>query len=554
VRDYRAVAEHFTPLLIYTVIATVLFGKATSWTEEYFGGGDSDAFLFIWFLNWWPFALAHHLDPLVTTFQWYPHAYNLSWDTLVPFPALIGWPLTAAGGAALTFNVLTLTSPVLAAWTGFLLARSITRDWAASIIGGYFFGFSSYELGQMIGHLNLDMIWLVPVAVLLGVARVRRTLSRLRYVLGLAAVLVGEFGISTEIFASLIFFAAALWAVCFVVADAEIRPALVEAAIETLGTIFIVALAVSPFLFFMRQGMGELPAELNSVEANSADLLNFFVPTAMTWLAPADVSSIASRFSGNVVEQGAYLGLPIIGMIIFYVATAIRRKIALVLAVMMVILVVSSLGPVLRVGGISTHILLPWNLIMRLPLISAALPTRFTMYVALCASVMVSLWLAIPRWRVTKFCAALLGCVALVPNVDNYPWLPLPDLAFFQGGHERSMLGPDAKVLILPFGGNGPGSYWQVAAKLQFRQAGGYLGYVPRSEAGMQVVDDLVNGRPDPDFGREFAAYCESHGVQYVLIGPGAEATLAAAVMAEGWKAHTDSGVTVVAVPFIRAG
>jgi len=539
-------------LFFYAVVAALLFGTGTSWTRQYFGGGDSDAFVFIWFLNWWPFAVAHHINPFVTAFQWFPRGDNVTWDTSVPFAALIGWPVTAAGGAALTFNLLSVTAPVLSAWTGFLLARFITRDWAASVIGGYLFGFSSYELGQLVGHLNLDMIWLVPLAGLLGVARARRRVSRRRYVVGLAAVLGAEFGLSTEIFATLVLFGAVLTAVCLAVADRQARALLFEMAVETLCAILLVLMFVSPYLFYMMKGADDLPPAFNSALDYSADLLNFLVPTSMSRFTPAYLAPLALRFSGNVVEQGAYLGLPVIGLIVFYFATSLRSKMTIVLAVMMVVLVVSSLGPVLRVGGVSTHIWLPWDLVMQLPLIGAALPTRLTMYVSLCACVVVSLWLALPTGRalrIAKFGFALFGCGMLLPNQDDFPWTPLPEQAFFQGGHEPQSLGEKARVLILPFGGDGGGGYWQVEANMQFRQAGGYLGYVPRREAEMRVVDDLVTGQPDPEFGPEFADYCQSHGVQYVLVGPGAEPGLTTAVMAEGWKTRVDSGVTVISVP-----
>jgi hypothetical protein len=59
----------------------------------------------------------------------------------------------------------------------YLLGRYLTRDTLASLIGGYLFGFSSYELGEMPGHLNLDTIFVVPLVVLLANASVTLTAS-----------------------------------------------------------------------------------------------------------------------------------------------------------------------------------------------------------------------------------------------------------------------------------------------------------------------------------------------------------------------------------------
>jgi len=75
--DPRRVLAFAAPLFVYAVVAALLFGTGTSWTRQYFGGGDSDAFVFIWFLNWWPFAVAHHINPFVTAFQWFPRGDNV---------------------------------------------------------------------------------------------------------------------------------------------------------------------------------------------------------------------------------------------------------------------------------------------------------------------------------------------------------------------------------------------------------------------------------------------------------------------------------------------
>src|SRR5438094_407194 len=77
---------------------------------------------------------------------------------------------------------------------------------APSLVGGYLFGFSTYELGQLSGHPNLALVALVPVAVLLVVRRMAGDLSPRRFVLLLTAVLVGQFLVSTEVALTLALF------------------------------------------------------------------------------------------------------------------------------------------------------------------------------------------------------------------------------------------------------------------------------------------------------------------------------------------------------------
>lgn len=540
------------PLLFYAVICLWCFGLPTSWTAQYFAGGDSDAYANMWFLNWWPFALAHHVNPFFTSLEWSPNGDDLAWDTSIPLAALIGWPLTASGGVGFTFNVLSLTAPVLSAWTAFLLARYLTRDWAASVVGGYLFGFSTYELGQMVGHLNLEMIWLVPVVVLVALARARLDIGRYGYVFGLAAVLLCQIGISVEIYATMAFFGAILWLMLIAAAAPPLRVTLLWIAAETAVAGLIALLCAAPLLIYMVKGLGNLPGEMNSIADNSTDLSNFIVPTSITLWGQHRFAAVAARFTSNAVEQGAYLGVPLALILIWATGASVRNRMAMVMPAMMLVLIICSLGPVLHVSGHQTGFYLPWALMEHVPLIDGALPIRFTMYVWLGAGLIVARFLADHgrrEWRVFKFGAAGLACAALWPDTSNFPWTPLPSEVFFQPAHEKAALGDDARVLILPFGADGPADYWQIESRMQFSQAGGYLGYVPQSEAKVQAVDDLVRGQTDPAFEWQFAAYCKQHGVRYVLIGPGAEPALVAGILAEGWRSRVDAGVTVISVP-----
>ena len=54
-------------MLIYLGFAAILFGRAAAphFTTIYLGRGIDQGF-FIWCLVWWPYAIAHHLNPFVT--------------------------------------------------------------------------------------------------------------------------------------------------------------------------------------------------------------------------------------------------------------------------------------------------------------------------------------------------------------------------------------------------------------------------------------------------------------------------------------------------------
>ena len=69
--------------------------------------------------------------------------------------------------------------------TAFLLCRELTRNGTRPLAGGYLFGFSSYMLGQTLNHVNLALVFLLPLAVLLAVRHARGEISDRRYVVAL---------------------------------------------------------------------------------------------------------------------------------------------------------------------------------------------------------------------------------------------------------------------------------------------------------------------------------------------------------------------------------
>src|SRR6266446_9234017 len=150
---------------LYLGISYIYFGKIGDYRRIYLGVG-SDPSAYIWFLNWWPWAITHGVNPFVSHYVWYPEGFNMTWTGSMPIGALATWPVTWLSNAVVSYNILSLPAPALSAWTGFLLARYLTNNTLAALIGGYLYGFSSYELGRMLGHLNLSLAFAVPLLVL----------------------------------------------------------------------------------------------------------------------------------------------------------------------------------------------------------------------------------------------------------------------------------------------------------------------------------------------------------------------------------------------------
>lgn len=128
--------------------------------------------------------------------------------------------ITAAAGPVAAYNLL---APTLAAFTAFLLCRRITGKWLPSLVGGYLFGFSSYEIGQLFGHPNLTLVFLLPVMVHLVLRRVDGELPVGRFVAAMAACVVAQALLSPEIAVMFSLFGAVALALGALVLDTRRR-------------------------------------------------------------------------------------------------------------------------------------------------------------------------------------------------------------------------------------------------------------------------------------------------------------------------------------------
>jgi hypothetical protein len=206
-----------------------------------------------------------------------------------------------------------------------------------------------------------------------------------------------------------------------------------------------------------------------------------------------------------------------------------------------------SFGPRLWVAGHYSPIVLPWMLVVNLPLLGAALPGRFALFVSLVSAVIAAYWIAAPgapRWRLAL---GVLACVSLAPSL--HPWRAMPTSAFFAPGRVQAVLGPNPRILILPFAINGPSSFWQQENQFGFSQTGGYLGFPPAAMQKYKAVGELFGNYEKPGFASDFALFCTQTATQYVVAGPGVSAPLQQTLRGLNWRHFQVDDVTVYAVP-----
>jgi len=535
---------------LYIMLSVIFIDHGASITRNILGVG-SDPYLFTWFLAWWPWSVAHHLNPLYTNLVWQPVGLHIAWTTCVPLLALAGAPITLLWGPAATYNVLTLAAPVLSACSAYLLSLRLTGNPLSSVIAGYLFGFSTYEMAETLSHLNLDFNFLLPLLLLAVMERLETRLPRAHFIAYASAILALQFYISVEIFATMIFFAFVVWFLAFCLLQerrATLRRLLVDGAIIAP----LVILLTSPLLWpmLMRPRDVVIPAGWSYVSA--AHFFNLIVPSPETVLANPKLRYLNDGLFG-IPASDATTGLPLLIILLLYARKNWRNAEVQFAYMSLALILLASMGPQLWLGPMFTKFVLPWRVILYVPLINAALPVRFALYSSLIIAMLAAYWIsgtpgAPQRLRLVF---GLLECSLLTPAL--HPVKPIPALNFFAPGRLQAILGPEPRLLILPQRTGDPSAFWQAENRFGFAQTQGYLGFPPQSMRFHPAVRDFMFGWRSAHLGQDISELTDSTSTQYVIAGPDTPPELLQAMDKLSWPKRAVDGTMIFAVPAANA-
>lgn len=522
VAGWRKAAAAALPPLLFLALSVALFGRHVvgSPSTKVVGDAGSDKTIAMWSLSWWPRAIARGIDPFAADVVWAPHGIDLAWATAIPLPALVATPLTLAAGPVVAYNALALAAPALAAWTSFGLARLIGASLPAATVGGLVFGFSPFHTNHTVGHINLTLTFLIPLAGILVALRVQQRMRRSSYVLSLVAVLAGQFLVSTELFLMLVLAGATVAGLGVWCASAPERVRLGLLLRETVVAVALSLVLVSPYLLhaFVLSGTEHQP--LRSPAAASIDLANLVVPTRRVWLSPEPTESIVARFAASPVERTGYLGVPL--LVALAAAAGARRRSPLDTALLSAgaVLAVASLGPRIRVAGFDLFPG-PWLPFAHLPVLGGALPARLSLFVSLLAALVLARWLGLDRRR---WVIGGLVVLSLAPVASKHLWTAdVPRPAFFAADRDERHLHRGDTALVFPYGPVGWSLLWQAEDAFRYRLVGGHFGRraTPEEEEWRDYHHGLAGG-PLPRGGpRRLALFLEAHQVDVIVTTPG---------------------------------
>ena len=512
-------------LLGYAAASVVLIGRfwLRAPQDAVVGSFGGDQGFFAWSLVHWVEVLAGNQAPFLTDRIDAPQGFNLAWATTIPGPAILVAPLTALAGPLASYNLLAIAAPALAAWTAYLLCRHITRSTLAAIVGGWAFGFSSYMLGETLNHVNLALVWALPLIALVAVRLIERSVRPVRGMLALAALIAMQFLTFTEIAATATVIGTLTLLAALALGPADLRGRIVRAAPWLVGAYAIAVAIASPLLIAALLHPNPIDERIRP-DLYPLDLKNLIVPTIVTWVGGQRFQGDSLQFVGNVTEQLGYLGPLLIIAALGGLIRWRRERWVWAVAFGVIAAIVLALGAHLTISG-DPRWTMPWQLATHLPLIRLALPTRIVVFAWLGIAVLTALFVA-PREREEPAVAALrlalasaaLLCLLPVPRADLWR-TPLETPPGIASGEATAAIPDNAVVLILPYSFRGNGMYWQALAKMRYRMAGGYsAAAIPAEYMPYPVVYGFYNDQLPSNPKQELLRYLAFTGTSWVLV------------------------------------
>jgi hypothetical protein len=520
-------------------------------------GTTGDPSLSIWALQWMPFALSHHLNPLVTDYLHYPTGVNLMWNSSILFPALMLTPITDLFGPIVSYNVLALLSMWLSGWCACLAVRRYSQRWLSAVVGGLLYEFSPFMASQITGHAQLFVAVFPPLLVLFAdeiLVRQRRRAWLVGGLLGLAAAC--QLLTGAELLTISVVMAVPALIALAIIFQARLR--------ERLGyTLRAAGAALAVFVMLAGYPLGFL---LLGPQRVSGALQGYgYVARPESFLIPTRIQLISGPAS--VFDSSVYIGVPLLILAMAVTVRMRRRPAVVAAAVTVVCAMVLALGGRLTIHGSATRIPLPWLIPAHLPVIGSLLPVRLMVAGYLALAVIVAVFLdrvleVPPRWRAAGLAAAAVALIPLIPTLPiQSSRLGIP--AFFTDGSAQR-LPATGSVLMTPYGNellDYPPELWEAMSGLAFTTQMGIV-YTPGPDGhligpDMDPLGQELNalgdlGTPAPTtlsvaVRDTYLGDMRAHEVTTVIVGPSPGAAQVVRLMTEllGRPGTSTGGVVV---------
>ena len=486
---------------IFVLMSLLIYWPWWPGNSHIIPGLGSDPSIQSWFIGYVPFAILHGHNPFFTTYMDYPQGVNLAANTLMPLLGVVATPITLLFGATTSFGLLIWLSYPLSAISCMWVVRKWSGSNIASLLAGYLYGFSPYIVHQGYGHLNLAFVPLPPLIFYFSfTAMVTQTANARKNGIILGLLIAAQYLISAEIAlttVTIVVCAAVAWSLVnwrrfsqqrFIYLTNVALPCVAVASV-------LMAFPLWNQLFGTYKVM--TPPYGGIANPIRTDLWGVLYPTSLQQVAPTFARVIGDRLTvGAAVENGSYLGLPLIILFLASFVRFWRRRWIFFSGLLAIGCWILSLGPWLVVDTRSTTIRLPFYYLAQLPFFPSVLPARLSLFVIFFVGLTTALGIAEWSKNVHQGLAmsaivstrswfraigvAVLGIAALVTLAPKLP-SPTQSLndttpSFFTSVASNTI--PDgAPILTYPYTIPTYSQlpiYWQIATSWRWRMMGAY--------------------------------------------------------------------------------
>jgi hypothetical protein len=406
-----------TVILLYSVL-TVIFTYPVAFSNNFIPG-LGDVYYYIWDFWWNNTALTHGLNPLYTTYVFYPFGASLVFSDATFFNVVLALPLQHFFGFVAAYNILWIFSFILSGFGMFILAKYLTRNNSAAFISGLIFMFCPFRFVHALGHLSLITTGWIPFYILFLIKTFKENDPKNPVIAGLFLMLIWYSNYYFFIFC-IVFSVFYLVYYCLVGQIPINRSLIIRFGIINIVAGFFASPTLIPMItnLFIEKSKS---AFVGGFESSSADLLSFFIPST---LHPyyGTILSIFPNLYENIysfgIEGTVFAGFSVLLLSLIAVVKINTKDIRFWLLSTLFFALI-SLGPILHFNGISKFTLfnftfsipLPYYFLMKIPVFSLArAPGRWDVIVVISLAILAGFGL---KYLFEKFNGFKISCIPL---------------------------------------------------------------------------------------------------------------------------------------------
>ncbi|MBO9340468.1 MAG: hypothetical protein J7454_00165 [Roseiflexus sp.] len=451
-------SAYILPLSGYLALSLIIMAPVLPVFTTALPGGpiaDVDGWQNVWNLWWVHRAVTTATNPFFTPLLFYPQGVDLTLQTLNISNGILFLPITALAGPIAAYNAAVITALTLSGIGGYALALRVSGDRLAAFVGGAVFTFSPFHLTKVWdGQLELITLQWVALYAFFLLRAVEEAQRRDALIAGVFLALIGYTSWYYLFFFSvysLLF--AAIW-----LAQAQPRQrwgmmrqfvTVAACGLLFLAPLLIAAPRAAQAMLVISSPWFDPAHPLDKILTRSANVYDLALPNGLHPLWGSAIEKLVRTWHPYIGAWNIAPGYVALALSIVALITA--RREAWRWAVIGLIAVVLSLGPIVQIGTMRTSIPLPYQVILAIPgLELARRPSHFIVITTLMLAPLVALGLRELRRRLPPQRGyAIIGVCAALIAVEFAPprWLLHP---FRVHPYYERLAGQPGAVMELP--------------------------------------------------------------------------------------------------------